>query len=271
MERRRGAAVAVVAAVVLVTGAGTGCSGRGAASEGKPPGDPRAEVVRTAEVLARSGTSKARTAMEMESGGTRLTIRGTGVFDYGKRTGKLRVTLPDDQQKPVTEVIAPGKLYMKNRGAGVPDDKWVRVDTTSLSDGNLVTNGATDPLSAAELLRGAGKVTYVGEKKIDGETVHHYRGTTDIAAAAKAAPAHSGQQLAAAAKGFSKRAVPFDAHIDGQGRLRKVRHEFVYRNGSGEGVEVASTIALYGFGAPVKVRMPDPDDIYSGKIAAPTS
>ncbi|UGY92857.1 hypothetical protein [Streptomyces gobiensis] len=268
MERRKGTAVAV-AVVVLTTLAGAGCSGRGVAAEDTYPRDHQAEVARAADVLVRAGTSKARTAIEMVSGSTRLTIRGVGGFDYQKRVGRLTVTLPDGQQKPVTEVFTPETLYMKNRGAGVPDGKWVRVDTTTLPDGNLVTNGATDPMSAAELLRGARKVAYVGEKKLHGEAVRHYRGITDLTVAAKEASPLSRMQLVAAAKGFSKKAVPFDAFLDGQGRLRKVRHEFVFRNEPGDGVEIASTVALYAFGAPVKVVMPEPGDIYAGKIATP--
>ena len=106
-----------------------------------------------------AGSSKARTSMEMATGGTRVTIRGEGVYDYRERLGRLKVLLPQDpagasEHRPITELLAPGALFMKNRGAGVPADKWVRVDTATLSDGNLVTGGATDPFAAAEVLRG---------------------------------------------------------------------------------------------------------------------
>jgi hypothetical protein len=123
----------------------------------------------------------------------------------------------------------------------------VRVDTRTLSDGNLVTGGATDPLVAAELLRGARKVTYVGAEQLDGVRVRHYRGVT------------------AAEKGFAKRDVPFDAYLDEQGRLRKVEHHFSFVNG-GRTVDVASTTVLYGFGVPVAVKLPAAGDIYAGKI-----
>ncbi len=73
-----------------------------------------------------------------------------------------------DGHRPITELLTPGALYMKNRGAGVPDGKWVRIDTTALKDGNLVTGGVTDPMAAAELLRGASDVTYAGEDRAGG-------------------------------------------------------------------------------------------------------
>lgn len=145
-----------------------------------------------ADVLDATGSARARTAMEMATGGTRVTIRGEGGVDFKSRMGQLLVMLPADaagkaEHRPITELLVPGALYMKNRGAGVPDDKWVRVDTTTLADGNLVTGGATDPLAAVELLRGARDVTYVGKTEVAGTKVRHYRGTTDIGRAARSA------------------------------------------------------------------------------------
>lgn len=275
-------AAAVGASLLL----GTGCSENGTAAASDKPG-PREAVRSVAETLKRYGTSRTRTSMTMESGGTRIAVDGKGSFDYRKRRGQLIVRLPEGtsgarpgERRPVTEIVVPRALYMKNRGAGVPDGKWVRVDTTGLSDGNLVTAGATDPVSAAELLRGAREVTYAGRRDVGGERVRRYRGTVDLASAARAASPNWREQLAAAAEGFSGGSVPFDADIDGQGRLRKIRHQFTFAGGTRSGraaeepgaagdagVTVSSTTWLYGFGTPVKVVMPEPDDIYSGKIA----
>ncbi|MFD5349313.1 hypothetical protein ACFWJY_37565, partial [Streptomyces anulatus] len=71
--------------------------------------------------------------------------------------------------------------------------------------------------------------------------------------------------LGAAAKGFSKDAVPFDAYLDEDGRLRKVRHRFTFSSEGAE-VSVVSTLLLYGFGLPVTVTLPDEDAIYTGEI-----
>lgn len=255
--------------VTACTGQGGSDDAAGGAARERPQSDAASQIREAADVLIRAGSSRTRTAMEMVSGGTRLTIRGTGRFDYRARVGELTVTLPDIGRRPVTEVVTPGLLYMKNRGAGVPEDKWVRVDTSELSDGNLVTGGVTDPFSAAELLRGADEVSYVGDLTLDGTDVRHFRGTTDLVAAAKQATESMRGQLNAAAKGFSTTSVPFDAYLDGQGRLRKVRHEFVFDNSEGKGVKVASTTLLFGFGTRVEVRLPQPADIYTGRIAAP--
>jgi hypothetical protein len=250
-----------------------GCSELGAAADSGLGGGSSAEAREllrdVADVLVASGSSQARTAMQMVSGGTRITIYAEGGFDYVRRMGELRVTLPMEESEPVTELFVPGALYMKNRGAGVPADKWVRINTADLPDGNLVTGGATDPITAAELLRGVQQATDLGLTEIDGEKLWHYRGITDIAAAAAAAAQPSRDQLTAAVGGFADTAVAFDAYLDRDGLLRKVRHHFSFANGDSgppEGIDVVSTTALYDFGSPVRIVMPARDDIYSGTV-----
>ncbi|MGW2224768.1 hypothetical protein [Streptomyces formicae] len=265
-HRRTGGAVAAVAAVGLMAVV-TGCSDRGAAAEAPPAGDPGDVVRRAADSLVRAGSSQASTSLEMASGGTRVTIRGKGVYDFKRQRGRFLVVLPkdpagDDEHRPITELLTAGALYMKNRGAGVPADKWVRIETRSLSDGNLVTGGATDPLAAAELLRGTRHVAYVGVERVGGAEVRHYRGVADIGGAVKEASAGQRGALAAAAKGFSRQGVPFDVFLDDRGRVRKLRQQFRMAEAN-----VASTTLLYGFGAPAEVRLPADEDIFAGKIA----
>lgn len=269
-RRKHGAGIA--AGVLCVCLAGSGCAESGAAADSR--GQDGVEIVRrAADTLVGARSSKTRTSMEMATGGTRVTIRGEGVYDFSKQLGRLKVLLPQDPagataHRPIMELLAPGALYMKNRGAGVPANKWVRVETRSLSDGNLVTGGATDPFAAAEVLRGARTATYVGEDEVAGTPVRHYRGTADLGFAAQDASDGHKESLAAAAKGFATDQVPFDVYLDESDRIRKVRHRFSFVNGpQSDAVAVASTTLLYDFGAPVDVRLPDRDDIYAGKIA----
>ena len=268
---------AVVAAGLMVgvcVGTG-GCSGGDgvATADARGAGDAVAVVRHAADTLVAAGSSQARTSMEMATGDTRVTIRGEGVYDFRRQLGQLKVQLPQDpagasEHRPITELLAPGALFMKNRGAGVPADKWVRVDTGTLSDGNLVTGGATDPYAAAELLRGARTATYVGKAEVAGASVRHYRGTADLGLAAKGASAANKGPLRAAAKGFATARVPFDVYLDDQGRIRKIQHRFSFVNGQRkDAVAVASTTWLYDFGAPVHVRLPESGDIFAGKIA----
>ncbi|MFB7213971.1 hypothetical protein [Streptomyces sp. NPDC056255] len=268
-------AVHRAAAVLAGTVSGTGTAAVASPVSSASPGSSAAPASGSSAAPASgssavAGTAEVLTSMETAAGGTRVTIRGRGTYDFRNLTGRLTVVLPEDaagedEHRPITELLAPGALYMKNRGAGVPADKWVRVDTATLEDGNLVTGGVTDPMAAAELLRGARQVTYVEKTVLAGVPVRHYRGTADIGLAAREAATGSRGALAAAAKGFSKATVPFDAYLDEQGRLRKVRHRFSFANG-GPAVEVVSTTLLYGFGVPVSVRLPDGRDIYTGQI-----
>ncbi|WNM36798.1 hypothetical protein RKE30_40295 [Streptomyces sp. Li-HN-5-11] len=265
---------AVLAAGLVVCACATGCSGSGAAAEdARAAADPVRTLRQSADALLEAGSSQARTSMEMAAGGTRVTIRGEGVYDFRRQLGRLTVVLPPDptgaaEHRPITELLAPGALFMKNRGAGVPADKWVRVDTATLSDGNLVTGGATDPYAAAEVLRGTRTATYVGRTEVAGVTVRHYRGTADLALAARSASASGEAALKAAAKGFATADVPFDAYLDDQGRIRKLRQGFAFVNGRREGtVAVFSTTLLYAFGTPVTVTLPRTRDIYAGRIA----
>jgi hypothetical protein len=271
---RVGAAVGAAVGLLVCGTSVTGCAGGGAAAEDARSGPGAVQALhRVAEALVHAGSSKTRTSMEMATGGTRVTIRGEGVYDYRDQLGRLTVTLPedpagDDEHRPITELLAPGALFMKNRGAGVPADKWVRVDTTTLSDGNLVTGGATDPYAAAELLRGVRKATYVGRTEVAGAPVRHYRGVADIGLAARGASAGNRKALEAAAKGFATAEVPFDAYLDDQGRVRKLRQSFAFVNGRQRTpVAVASTTLLYDFGTRVDVRLPASRDIFAGKIA----
>ncbi|MEU6817485.1 hypothetical protein [Streptomyces sp. NPDC046860] len=272
---RTGVAVGIMGLTVGLGAGASGCSGSGVAAEGVSGagGEPVAVLRQAADTLRAAGGARAATSMEMATGGTRVTIRGEGVYDFGRRVGRLTVVLPADptgtpEHRPITELLAPGALFMKNRGAGVPADKWVRVETATVADGNLVTGGATDPYAAAEVLRGTRTAVLVGRTTVGGTSVRHYRGTADLASAARAASADNRGPLAAAAKGFATAEVPFDAYLDDEGRVRKLRQSFSFVNGpEAAAVAVASTTLLHGFGTRVEVELPRPADIYAGRIA----
>ncbi|MGW1076195.1 hypothetical protein [Streptomyces sp. NPDC002537] len=241
------------------------------------PARGREALRRAAGTLAAAGGARVRTAMETVSGGTRLTIHGTGRYDFARPAGQLTVLVPADaagaaEHRPITEVFTPGALFMKNRGAGVPADKWVRLATPALADGNLLTSGATDPLAAAELLGGAREVTYMRDERMDGVRVRHYWGTIDLGRAARAAPVRDREPLSVAAKGFSSGTVAFDAYLDDQGRPRRVSHRFGVGGETGGPVApmtVVSTVELYDFGTKFEVPLPASGDIYAGTVGSP--
>lgn len=265
--RRAATAVAAAGCAMAVV---SGC-GAAAGTDAKAAAGPAALVGGAVDALVRAGSARVATSMRMASGGTWVTVSGTGEFDFVRRQGRLTLELPRDaagteEHKPVTELFTPGALYMKDRGAGVPAGKWVRVDTATLSDGNLVTGGATEPLAAAELLRGARGVVLAGRERLGGVAVTHVRGTADIALAARAPGASAA--LGAAARGFAVTRVPFEAWLDPEGRVRRVRETFTVGS-AGAAVQVTSTTSYADFGAGAGVRLPRGADIWTGRIVSP--
>ncbi|MER0243686.1 hypothetical protein AAHZ94_17060, partial [Streptomyces sp. HSW2009] len=230
-----------------------------------------------AGALAQAGSARMRTSVQTDAGATRVAIEGSGGYDFAARRGRLRVVPPKDavgaaEQRPIIELLAPAELLMFNRGAGVPRDRWLRVDSTRVADGNLVSGGATDPLVAAQLLRGARQVSVVGRPAQGRAGLWHYRGVADLRAAARAAEPYARGVLRAAARGFATDAVRFDAFLDARGRLRKIRHRFTMTNTAGgqhRETDVVSTTELYGFGAPIALQTPKPADIYAGAVDSP--
>lgn len=276
--RRLRRTATVMAAAGCAVAMVTGCVEHGAVADSGPAAavgagaDPAAAVRDAADALVRAGSSLVDTSMRMASGGTWVTVTGSGRFDYARRQGELILLLPRDaagaeEHKPVTELLTPGALYMKDRGEGVPAGKWVRVDTTTLRDGNLVTGGATEPLAAAELLRGAQGVVLVGPETVGGTAVRHVRGVADIARAARSQGPGAPGALAAAARGFAVTRVPFDAWLDADGRLRRLTEHFTF-GGRKKGVAVVSTTVFDGFGVAVAVEAPQGADIWTGKIVS---
>ncbi|GAA3505938.1 hypothetical protein GCM10019016_130520 [Streptomyces prasinosporus] len=176
-------------------------------------------------------------------------------------------------RRPIIELLAPGALFMKNRGAGVPADKWVRVDTGTLSDGNLVTGGATDPFAAAEVLRGTREATFVGRTEVAGDAGAALPGDGGPGAGRAG---RLGREPRSAGRGGGKgsprprcRSTSTSTTRD---RIRKVRYRFSFVNGERDApVTVASTTLLYGFGAPAEVRLPGREDIYAGEPGSPRS
>ncbi|MFI0900869.1 hypothetical protein [Streptomyces sp. NPDC020983] len=267
--RTLAAAAAVCCATVLPAGCGAAHGDTGEAAAAGP-----AAVVRgAADALVRAGGSTVVTSLRMASGGTWVTVTGRGRYDYARGQGTLTLVLPRDaagtqEHAPVTELLTPGALYMKNRGAGVPADKWVRVDIAALPDGNLVTGGATDPLAAAQLLRGALGAEPAGEQTLGGVRVRRLTGTLDIARAARAWGPRPPAALSAAAAGFAVDRVPFEAWVDGEGRLCRVTLRYAYGPARST-VEVVSTTTYAGFGAAVPpLALPPAADIWNGKIVS---
>jgi hypothetical protein len=217
--------------------------------------------------------------MTMQSGDRTVTMTGEGLFDYTRRIGTLVLSAPPGSgvSGPLEEILTAEALYMKNASPQVPKDKWVRVGTTTLADGNLVSGGGTDPGTSFEMLRGANDdVVLVGPENLQGVPVKHYKGTLDLKRARDLAPRELRPVLQAAVQSFATSTIPFEAYLDDQGRLRKVQEEFTLgAKGAGgkaapeRTARIVSTAELFDFGVPVEVLVPGPEEIFTTAPAQP--
>lgn len=276
------AATALLAASLAACSGGSGSSADGSGSQSaaadRLSDDPLTAVRNSADITGRTGSATAATELTTESGDKKASFTGSGAYDYAKRLGSLDVTVPPGAATTgkVVEVVEPGIVYLQNSGAKVPAGKWVRLDVRQLADGNLISNGATDPASAAGALRGAQQAQLVGEETLDGAAVKHYRGTLDLAKAADATGGEGAYGLRMAATTFTVKEVPFDVWLDPQGRLNKVTEVFTFAGVAGskdakDQVKVTSTVTLSAFGKPVQVSEPAAADVFQMQDSASPS
>lgn len=257
---RAGLAAAALAASLAVAS----CSGSGDGVS--VAANPVAAVRAAGTASMKIGTAQVATSVAMTVAGKTDQFSGTGSFDFARQLGSITLTVPPDVNAHGTldEVVTPTTLYMRPGGG---TGKWVRVDSAKLADGDLISAGYTSPILAFALLGGAGAsggaVTYVGQDKVYSIPVAHYSGTLDLSAAAAAAPAPENAALGAAARSFTKKAVPFDVYLDAQGRvLRFVAHfEFPAPAPQKGTVSIVSSTDLYSLGKPVSVATPAAADV----------
>jgi hypothetical protein len=271
-------AVGPLLAAVL-TGCGTSAGGSSDSGTGdghqvadKLADDPLTAVRNAADITGHAGSARAATQLSTESGDKKAAFTGGGPYDYAKRIGRLEVQVPPGAATTgtVVEVVEPGLVFLQNSGAKVPAGKWVRLDVRQLADGNLISNGATDPATAAGALRGAQQAALLGTDTVDGARLKHYQGTLDLAKAADATGGPAANGLRTAAATFTVKAVPFDVWLDDQGRLHKVTETFTFAGVPGskdpkDQVKVVSTLTLSEFGSAVQVAEPAAADVVDMK------
>lgn len=268
-KRGRLPARAALAGAVLACALATAsCSGSGSGTAVSVAADPVAAVRAAGPASMKIGTAEVATSVSMTANGKTDQFSGTGAFDFTEQLGSIRLTVPPDVNAHSTldEIVTPTTLYMRPTGS---TGKWVRVDSSRLADGDLISAGYTSPILAFAMLYGAGasggSVAYVGQDRVYDVPVAHYSGTLDLAAAAKAAPAPENAALVAASASFSKKSVPFDVFLDAQGRVLRFVAHLQYAAPAPEkgNVTIVSSTDLYDLGKKVAVTAPASADATS--------
>ena len=184
------------------------------------------------DAIAEGRTARLRMEMTGENAST-----STGVADFAAKSPAIRLSTSvkamGGQKSEV--VMVDGVIYMQmGTGSG---GKYAKMDLADLGAGADLTQ--FDPQAAFEQLgKTFSEVTYVGEEKVDGEQLRHYRAVVDAGKAKKAA---------------SWRVQDYDAWFDAQGFLRKI----VLDLGDGN----VSTMTYSDWGRKVDIDKPPADQV----------
>lgn len=249
--------LALVLVPLSACSGGSGSSGSAASSTAQAP----AVAVRAAAQTSH-GVGSSRYALDTSTSvsGRKVSITGAGAFDYAARTGTLAITLP---QGKVDERIVAGKAYI---GLSQQPGTYYAVELGTLQ--GTTFGASTDPTSFSASLGSAGDdVQRVGAEKVRDADTTHYRGTIDVQKALSATEGVARKQVEATLGRTGLKSVPFDAWIDGQGRLRKYLLTLDLPASAatgGQPVKNSTQVELYDFGTPVRVTAPPAASVKDG-------
>lgn len=267
--RPRRTATALLATVTLALAGACSSGGSGPGAAGATGSTKTVQAVLNAATTTRdAGTSKIDLGIDTVANGRKVDITGTGAFDYGKGVGELTLTLPKEAgATKADEIITKDALYLQV--GQLTKGKYLKVDLGQLS-GVVGQLGGGDPTASLDALQGVSSdVRKTGKEQVRGTDTTHYTGTIDLQRALAKVPPASRQRIQALLSSNGPTAVPFDAYLDDQGRLRRLvtRVEATApANGAAPAAPLAvtTTIDLYDFGTPVSVQVPSPDQVVDG-------
>lgn len=195
------------------------------------------------------------------------TITAEGAFDYETRSGRMVMQLPIPGGGEIEMVTRDDVVYMRmppQMSAGFGGKPWVSIDladAAAASGGDLSAFGPVngiDPTQALAQLRGVtDDVRAVGEETVRGTKTTKYRLTIDLARVVEQAPEAQREMVRNAVEKLGSGAVPAEAWIDAEGRLRKFTQRTTI-DGIGETVV---TMELFDFGTDVVVEAPPADQV----------
>lgn len=292
---KRAAALVFAGVAAAVAAVGSAACGDDSAVDGLTP---REVVVGAAARTTEANTSKftfdvSIAGLPVTSGTapTTVNVSGTGAFDYEQRRGTMKTTIPAGASTATLDSVVIGTtVYQKlpeAYAAVAPDalkKPWVKIDFAALGSidginlGTIAAAQSSDPSQAVAFLRGASeRVDELGEEKLRGDDVIHYRFTIDVEKAAAAAPEAQREALRQVAGVYGSTTIPADAWVDEDGRLRKLTYTLdrdtsplapepdgaggVDTTAGAAKAKVTTTIELFDFGTDVDARPPPPDQV----------
>lgn len=170
----------------------------------------------------------------------------TGSMDPPSQRGKLDIELSAGGTDLAMDVVVFGSdMYLKMNGGDAAADGWLHLDMAELPEGNSLglREGEFDPSGAAKFMKAIASAERVGDRG--------FKGTLDLT---KADGAGGVDEKDLASLGGQASAVPFEATIDGNGRLSKL---VIDMPAVGDRPAAKVTTTYSDIGTSVSVKRPD--------------
>jgi hypothetical protein len=268
--RRAVLSLALLAVSVSLSGcgvAGTIDPVASAASKSQDAGSAKVTMAVDVGVGAKSYSLTGGGAFSRDSG--EMTIDASGVADLAGLPGdaKIRVVYRTEDGDKVVYVQLPGLEKQ------IPGGKsWIRLDLQKAAQaagfdlGDALGSATQNPGDALAMLRAGGPLTEVGTETLDGTSTTHYKGTIDLAAAAKLKGVSEETLRRLNPKG-EKAEIPVDVWIGDDGLVRQVRITESDTAGS-KTVSSSVTFGFTDYGTDVSVAAPAADDVFDATALA---
>lgn len=259
-------ALTLTAMALTACSSGDGDTGAAAADASRGP-DASGLVQAAATGSTQIGSSKFSLTSTTAIGGQDVTFAGEGAFDYVKKTGQLRFAVPGADGSPdgggtiEQRIIGPDLYLTLPQQAGV----FYRLKVADVAGTSL--GASTNPTASLEALKGASGVQRVGTETVRGVETTRYEGTYDVAEAIASASGPSKAVLASTLGSTTLEAVPFNAYLDGEGRLVKFEQELelpATPQTGGDVLKSRTVLELYDFDTVVTVTAPPAASVRDG-------
>jgi hypothetical protein len=251
----------VAAATAALALAAAGCGGSSSPTSTADRLTPQAALAAAVENTAEVSSFRFALTSSTTAGGQAVEFSGGGVATSDGSAGEMTFALPGGAGE-LRQRIVDGVLYLElPQQAGV----FYELKVSDLVDTSLAAS--TDVTSGLQALRGVSDdAEEVGREQVRGEDTTHYRGTLDASAALEAVKGPLRDQLESVLGSGGAKQVPFEAWIDGDGRIRQLDQTLTIENPQqpGQELEVSSRLEMYDFGVQVDVQAPPASAVRDG-------
>lgn len=219
------------------------------------------------------------TTVSPEFGSKPVTFKTTGVLSRGRSAMTMRMPAIEGMELGQIEVRSIGSvMYMRMPflQAAAPQLKpWIKVDLREVGksvgldlDALMQLSNQTDPTTALDYLRAAGKVEELGDATVRGVKTTRYKGSIDLELYAKQIEKKGGGKAAASAirkvielAGTST--MPVELWIDDDSLVRRMVWEQAVAAAGQTATTVKARMDLFDYGVAVKVVTPPADQTSS--------